>query len=114
MLSLMPEPPYVAVIFTSVRSSHDQTGYVAMADEMERLGSVQPGFLGIDSARNVHDRLGITTSYWVTEEDARSWKAVAEHLAAQRLGRDRWYERYTVRIATVTREYEFERDEVRS
>jgi heme-degrading monooxygenase HmoA len=110
----MPEPPYVAVIFTSVRAPHDAEGYGAMAEEMERLGSQQPGFLGIESARNSDDRLGITLSYWATVEDARSWKSVAEHLGAQQLGRDRWYEHYSVRIATVMREYGFMRDEMRS
>ena len=37
-----PEPPYVAVIFTSRRTPGDQ-GYVAMAAEMERLAAEQPG-----------------------------------------------------------------------
>lgn len=38
----MPEPPYYAVIFTSVRTADDAEGYGAMADEMERLAEQQP------------------------------------------------------------------------
>jgi len=96
-----PPPPYVAVIFTSLRTEGD-LGYEATAARMNELAAEQPGYLGVDSAR---DGLGITVSYWRTEADAADWKRVVEHAEAQRLGRERWYAEYTVRIATVTREY---------
>ena len=95
------EPPYVAVIFTSTRTS-DAEGYGRMAEAMEELAAQQPGYLGIEAAR---EDLGITVSYWVDEQSAQAWKGVAAHLAAQRRGRERWYVDYRVRIATVTRDY---------
>ena len=104
MIAATPAPPYVAVIFTSQRSDADDQGYAAMADEMDRLARAQPGWLGFESARGA-DGFGITVSYWRTVEEARAWKGVAEHLGAQRLGRERWYRAYRVRIAEVTREY---------
>jgi heme-degrading monooxygenase HmoA len=100
-LASTPRPPYTAVIFTSVRRG-DDNGYAAMSTAMEALARVQPGYLGIESAR---DRLGITVSYWVDEDAARAWKQVARHLVAQRLGRERWYLDYRVRVATVLRDY---------
>jgi heme-degrading monooxygenase HmoA len=96
-----PEPPYVAVIFTSVRTDGD-AGYAAMSERMTALAAEQPGYLGIEAAR---DRVGITVSYWADEATAGAWKQVAEHLVAQRLGRDVWYADYRVRIAVVQREY---------
>lgn len=108
MLADTPAPPYVAVIFTSLRTDDDHAGYAAMAAEMERLGAAHPGYLGIESARGA-DGLGITVSYWRTVEHARAWKAVSEHLGAQKLGRERWYRAYRVRIAEVAREYGFAR-----
>lgn len=99
-----PEPPYTAVIFTSLRTAGDR-GYVAMAARMEELAAAQPGYLGIESAR---DGLGITVSYWRSEADAAAWKQVAEHLAAQRRGQREWYADYRVRVATVTRDYGLE------
>ena len=99
------DQPYVAVIFTSLRTPDDD-GYAATAVRMEELAAQQPGYLGIESAR---DGVGITVSYWATEEDAHAWKRVAEHLATQQTGRERWYQEYTVRIAQVTRDYRFER-----
>jgi heme-degrading monooxygenase HmoA len=98
-----PEPPYTAVIFTSIRTDGDN-GYDQTAETMEMLAAEQPGFLGIESARS---GLGITVSYWVDQAAARSWKAVADHRLAQRLGRERWYRNYRVRVATVEREYGF-------
>jgi heme-degrading monooxygenase HmoA len=96
-----PQPPYTAVIFTSLRTE-GENGYGRMSARMEALAEKQPGFLGMESAR---DGLGITVSYWRDEAAARAWKQVAEHLIAQRRGRDVWYADYQVRVATVTRSY---------
>ena len=96
-----PEPPYVAVIFTSTRTDGDH-GYAAMTEAMEELARQQPGFLGIESAR---ERVGITVSYWQDHEAARAWKQVAAHLVAQRRGREVWYDDYRLRVATVERDY---------
>lgn len=100
-----PDPPYYAVIFSSLRTDGDD-GYEAMSERMLKLAAGQPGFLGVESAR---DGLGITVSYWQDLESIRAWKAVAEHRQAQETGRERWYDRYTVRIARGEREYGFER-----
>jgi heme-degrading monooxygenase HmoA len=96
-----PDPPYTAVIFTSLRIAGDN-GYGEASAEMGRLAREQPGFLGMESARA---DVGLTVSYWRTEDDARAWKRVAEHVEAQRRGRGEWYAAYEVRIATVTRAY---------
>ena len=109
--------PYCAVIFSSTRREADagETGnsaeadgdgfaYGAMADRMEELAATQPGYRGIESARGA-DGFGITVSYWNDEASAQAWKRNAEHLVAQRLGRERWYVHWTVRVAAVTREY---------
>ncbi|MCW0216533.1 MAG: antibiotic biosynthesis monooxygenase [Pseudonocardia sp.] len=101
MIAPTPAPPYVAVIFTSLRSEGDH-GYGATAGAMVALAHEQPGFLGVESAR---EGLGITVSYWRDEGAARAWKDVAAHLVAQRRGREVWYSDYRVRIATVTRDY---------
>ncbi|HJU82657.1 MAG TPA: antibiotic biosynthesis monooxygenase [Holophagaceae bacterium] len=103
LLARTPEPPYVAVIFTSRRRAGDE-GYGAMSERMAAQAAAQPGFLGVESARDA-EGFGLTVSYWQDAASARAWKGVAEHLAAQRLGRERWYEAYRVRVATVERDY---------
>ncbi|MEE2002388.1 antibiotic biosynthesis monooxygenase [Alkalimonas sp. MEB108] len=99
-----PKPTYYAVIFTSVRTEGDQDNYAAMADKMVQLAAEQPGFLGIESAR---EGIGITVSYWQDLESIKQWKANAEHLLAQKLGREQWYRSFKTRIAKVEREYGF-------
>jgi heme-degrading monooxygenase HmoA len=101
LISATPEPPYYAVIFTSVRTEGDN-GYAAMAQAMVELASRQPGYLGIESAR---DGVAITVSYWRDRESIAAWKRNLDHLEAQRTGRQHWYKDYRVRIALVEREY---------
>jgi heme-degrading monooxygenase HmoA len=96
-----PAPPYYAVIFTSI-STDDNAGYDEMAQKMVALAARQPGFLGVESAR---ESVGITVSYWSDLESIRSWKANAEHLEAQRRGREQWYSGYKTRISKVERDY---------
>lgn len=98
--------PYVAVIFSSLHTGERSAEYDAVAGRMEELAAEQPGYLGIESARGA-DGFGITVSYWRNEDDARAWKRHSEHLAAQATGRTTWYERYRVRVATVTRDYSY-------
>lgn len=97
-----PEPPYYAVIFTSLRTEGDQ-GYAETARRMMELARLQPGFLGVESAR---DGLGITVSYWTSLDAIRAWKEHAEHRLAQQRGRD-WYAAFRVRVCRVEREYGF-------
>ena len=99
----LPEPPYYAVIFTALRCEGDH-GYGAMADRMAALAAEQPGYIGIESTRDA-EGLGITVSYWADEAALRNWKTVAEHMLAQKLGRERWYSHYRLRVARVERAY---------
>ncbi len=98
--------PYYAVVFSSQRQPADD-GYDAMAEQMVELARAQPGYLGIESARD-DNGFGITVSYWQDQESIRSWKQQVDHQLAQRLGRERWYENYRVRVARVERDYDFQ------
>lgn len=101
LISQTPPPPYYAVIFTSTRTMGDN-GYDATANRMVELAEQQPGFLGAESAR---EELGITVSYWSDLESIKQWKANAEHLEAQKTGRNKWYQSFKVRISKVERDY---------
>jgi heme-degrading monooxygenase HmoA len=96
-----PEPPYYAVIFTTTRTQAD-AGYTETAARMEALAAQQPGYLGIESASA---ELGITVSYWTSEEAIASWKANVDHTIARELGRSHFYSSYTLRVARVERAY---------
>ena len=100
-----PTPPYYAVIFTSFRKDSDN-GYAAMSEKMIELAKQQPGFLGMESAR---DGLGITISYWSDTESIKAWHGNAEHQLAQKTGYQKWYQSFKTRVCKVERDYGFER-----
>ena len=106
MIAGTPEPPYLAVIFSNQRTEGDQ-GYALMAERMVELARTQPGFLGVESARDA-EGFGITVSYWKDEAAIAAWKANAEHAVAQRLGWERWYAAFRLRLCRVEREYRME------
>ena len=108
MLVKTPEPPYVAIIFSNHKSAEADKAYAETAARMVELAAKQDGFLGFESATG-EDGFTISNSYWRDQEAALAWKRNAEHLGAQKMGREKWYQAFSVRIATVTRDYEFER-----
>jgi len=101
LIAKTPNPPYYAVIFSSHRTEGDN-GYGKMAAEMEALANKQPGFLGIEMAR---EDIGITVSYWSDLESIKKWKSNLKHQEAQRLGREKWYSSFKTRISKVERDY---------
>ena len=97
---------YFAVIFTAQRSLSGDDIYDITADRMVLLARRQPGFLGVESVRG-DDGIGITVSYWVDRDAIANWRQQAEHLAAQALGRQEFYEWYRVSVAEVVAEHAF-------
>jgi heme-degrading monooxygenase HmoA len=108
VIAQTPRPPYYVAIITVERSEIDD-GYFEMADAMYHAASSQDGFLGMEWVSDAAQRVGITASYWRDAESIGRWKLEAEHLVAQKLGKDRWYDAYRVRIARVERDYEWMR-----
>lgn len=106
-IRLPAEPPYVAVIFRSLRTPVE-ADYAETAERMVAMAARQPGYLGHWSARDAQGR-GVTISYWVDEASAIAWRDVAEHRAVQERGAREWYEAYATEVAVVTRAHARER-----
>lgn len=94
-----------AVIFVSQLSQQSE-GYRELAAEMVARVQQQPGYLGADSVRG-DDGLGITVSYWESREAIAAWKNELHHMHAQQLGRERYYDAFTVHVARVERSRHF-------
>lgn len=103
-ISNTPKPPYYAVIFTS-ELNDDSAGYETVSDRMVELVQQQAGFLGFESAR---EAIGITVSYWEDEASILKWSSNLEHQEAQRLGKEKFYKSYSIRICKVERAYSFD------
>src|SRR5262245_46048489 len=102
-----PDPPYYAVIFSSRRTDVAE-GYADTSERMIELAAQQPGFLGVESAKG-EDGLGITVSYWKSEEAIANWRRNAEHRLAQAKGMERWYAEFVTRVAKVERARRFQK-----
>ncbi|MFC8665483.1 antibiotic biosynthesis monooxygenase family protein [Streptomyces sp. NPDC057199] len=108
------EPPYYAVVFTSVKTEEGGRdgvagGYGETNERMEELVEKIPGYLGMDHAGSPGG-LSITVGYFRDADAVEEWRSNAEHLAAQKRGRAEWYERYTLHVAKVERSHGFERE----
>ena len=103
------EPPYYAVVFTSVKTAGGGAGeYGETNARMEELVREIPGYLGMDYAGSPGG-LAITVGYFRDADAIEEWRSNVEHLAAQKRGRAEWYERYTLHVAKVERSHGFER-----
>lgn len=105
MIANTPQTSYYAVIFSTLLTDNNE-GYSNTAAKMEDLTKLQPGYLGIESAR---EELGITVSYWESLEAIKHWKNNIEHTLARDKGRAQWYKKYKLRISKVEHDYGFEK-----
>jgi heme-degrading monooxygenase HmoA len=92
---------YVVIFRARVRQFDAE--YSAMAAQMRALALNQFGCL--DFTATTEGDQEIAVSYWQDEASIRAWKQHTEHLAAQHLGRERWYANYEVDIAEIKRSY---------
>lgn len=99
----MPEPPYYAVLFSNQLSDTPE-GYAEMADQMDELAKTMPGYIGRESSRD-ETGFAMTVSYWTDEAAIAGWKAQVNHAMAQKMGQERWYAHYRLRIARIERQY---------
>ena len=90
------------VIFRAQARALD-ADYSAMAAQMRELALTQFGCLDFTAVTEGDQEIAV--SYWPDEASIRAWKQHTDHLAAQRLGRERWYAAYSVEVAEVTRRY---------
>ena len=78
--------------------------YTDMNLKLAELVKGQRGFIRIDSVADEQGK-GISISYWESLDDIKNWKANALHLEAQKLGKEAWYEDYSVEICEVVQSY---------
>ncbi len=103
MITNTPTPPYYTVVFTSIRTAV-QEGYSELNDELWVDAQKLDGFIGADSLRN-EEGFGITVLYFKNMKTIKEWSRYQKHVGAKKLGKEKWYKNYSVRIAKVELEY---------
>ncbi|MEK9609807.1 MAG: antibiotic biosynthesis monooxygenase [Flavobacteriaceae bacterium] len=96
-------PPYYAVIFTSILTAPNPE-YFKLNDLLRKEAEKLQGFLGEDSAKNDY---GISVSYWKDLESIQQWRQNTDHQRAKE--KKDFYQKFTIRIAKVERDYAFEK-----
>lgn len=91
-----------AVIFKAKTKELDDD-YFKMAKHMRELAMGEYGCLEFTAVSEGSEEIAI--SYWDSLEQIERWKENSEHLVAQRLGREKWYEEYSVEIVEIIRAY---------
>ena len=78
-------PPYYAAVLNETRDGLKDGNHIAPADEMVTLATRQPGFLGLETAK---DKKGdpITVSYWQDIDAIESWMAAGDDNINNRFG----------------------------
>ncbi len=94
---------FVVIFRAKVRQTDSE--YAQVAARMRELALTQFGCLEFTAVTEGSHEIAL--SYWPSEDHITAWKAHSKHVMAQQLGRERWYESYTVQVAQITRDYQF-------
>lgn len=91
------------VIFRAIARQLDAE-YSATAATLRNLALTQFGCLEFVAVTEGDQEVAL--SYWPDEASIRAWKQHTDHLMAQQLGRERWYNGYRVEVAEIKRQYQ--------
>ena len=91
-----------AVIFKAKTKKLDDN-YFKMANRMRELAIDEYGCVEFTVVTEGSNEIAI--SYWESIGQIKKWKQNGEHLVAQKLGKEKWYEEYTVEIVKVLEKY---------
>jgi heme-degrading monooxygenase HmoA len=92
---------YVVIFRAKVRALDAE--YSKVAARMRELALSNFGCLEFHAVTEGTNEIAL--SYWPDEQSIRAWKSHPEHVLAQRAGKERWYESYSVQVANIAREY---------
>jgi len=80
--------------------------YVALVDRMEKLARTMPGYVS-HKGFFADDGERVTIVEFEHEAGLRAWRTNPEHIAAQKLARQKYYTEYHVQVCSLDRESKF-------
>ena len=98
-----------AVIFRSTRTLEDTQLYSEWSARMEEAVRQVEGYVSHFGFRDSGTGQGVTISYFADENAIRAWREFPEHLEAQALGREHFYDDFTLEVAHIERSYSWTR-----
>ena len=97
----------VAIFRARVRSDNADR-YYALADEMGEIARSMPGFISW-KGYFAEDGERVSVHEWETAEALEAWRTHPEHLRIQKLGRQDFYDEYTLYVMDEPRSSRFVR-----
>jgi heme-degrading monooxygenase HmoA len=83
--------------------------YLVLVARMNEIARTMPGYVS-HKGFFADDGERVTIVEFEHEEGLRAWRTHPEHVAAQKLGREKYYSAYSVQICEVRRESKFTLD----
>jgi heme-degrading monooxygenase HmoA len=84
--------------------------YLALVERMNELAKTMPGYIS-HKGFFADDGERVTIVEFEHEQGLRAWRTNAEHVAAQKLARQKYYAEYSVQVCTLDRESKFRAEE---
>ena len=84
--------------------------YVALVDRMAAIAKTMPGYIS-HKGFFADDGERVTIVEFEHEAGQRAWRTNPEHLAAQKLARQKYYTEYHIQVCTLDRETKFKAQE---
>jgi heme-degrading monooxygenase HmoA len=84
--------------------------YLALVERMNEIAKTMPGYIS-HKGFFADDGERVTIVEFEHEEGLRAWRTNPEHMAAQKLGRQKYYAEYHVQVCTLDRESKFKSQE---
>lgn len=98
----------VAIFRSRVRAEHAEE-YYRRADEMAEIARAMPGFISW-KGYTAEDGERVSIHEWASAEALAAWRNHPEHVRMQALGRERYYDEYTLYVCDAPRESRFTGD----
>ena len=96
----------IVTVFRSRLKPGVRDEYVALVDQMEKLARTMLGYIS-HKGFFADDGERVTIVEFEHEEGLRAWRTNPEHIAAQKLARQKYYTAYHVQVCTLDRESKF-------
>ncbi len=96
----------LVTVFRSRLRPGGREDYVALVKRMIELAETMPGYISHKDF-SAEDGERVTIVEFEHEEGLRTWRTNPEHLAAQKLAREKYYTEYHIQVCTLDRESKF-------
>lgn len=96
----------IAVIFEVWPKPEHRERYLELAATMREAIESIDGFISVERFQSlVDDEKLLSLSFFDSPEALDNWRRLAEHRAAQKIGRSQYFRDYRLRVASIDRDY---------